>query len=116
MNAYTKEDFNVLNEMIDITIDDFFEDINSRRLHFYFDPHNKKKQKWLFNPGELLEGAYYDTYIVDKVVKFLCKKNTDDIEKLRWLIVDAPFEKMPLFLINNEKYGLIAKWRLGIGK
>jgi hypothetical protein len=105
--------------MIEVTIDDYFNDIHKRKHHFYINFYEKSNHKQLFNLGELLAWAYHDSYVVNKVVTFLCdsEDNSLDLEKeLRWLIEEAPLHKMPLYLAKKDKTEIIAKWRLGIGK
>jgi hypothetical protein len=105
MNVYLEEDLLALNLMIDVQTYNFskFEPINA------IDPDGVWR---LFRPGEIVGTPV--KRILDKFINFLspCLLTHD----MTILIYKVPLESVPLYINKPDNLGLIARWRLQIGK
>lgn len=131
MNRYTKEDLALLNDMVSVSWGNFLQNIQEQTFSYHMVSSYSDKVSYtkfrLFNPTEVLSGLHPAETVINKVIDFWCdmsavggilkgKSTKSGAKMLRDLILENPLREMPHYLNNTDGTGIIAKWRLQIGK
>jgi hypothetical protein len=98
LNRYTEEDLLALNSMVDARNNN----VNNFPINV-IDPQGIT---------EIIEVPI--TYSINKFIKFLSPYGRDGT--MRYLIYREYLENVPLYINKPDNLGLVAKWRLQIGK
>jgi hypothetical protein len=110
MNEYTKEELLILNDMVDANYD------NPNIRHALLTHTDDYGIERLFSKKDIMENRY--DYTLRMFIGFLEPDWYIGIlnPTIGVLIREEPLETIPLYINNNDNRGLVARWRLQIGK
>jgi hypothetical protein len=107
-NEYTKEDLLLLNNMVDTNID-------NPNLHYPLKTYEDEQGIYRLFSREVIDSETYE-YILKSFINFLTPDWGITFPEIIDLINVVSLENMPLYLNCTSNHGLIARWRLQIGK
>jgi hypothetical protein len=108
-NEYTKEDLLLLNNMVDANRD-------NPNLRYPLITHTDEYGIERLFSNEDIEKNSYD-HTLKAFIDFLTSGwGATMLPKVIYLFNNIHLDEMPLYIGNNDSRGLIARWRLQIGK
>lgn len=138
MDRFTYEDLALLNDIAGISGSDWIKDfkeiaesrgVNNKNPGDSIPVYTKIN---VFNTLDILKGTFSAECIISKLIKFWCDRllilnlqadKSVDPEKLdihadmlMRVFLEAPFNELPRYINNRDGSGVIARWRLKIGK